>query len=228
MDRIFKFDNKKKIKLNVEGFDKAPILIGTEQSNGISSLENLSNFNNCNISIKSVNIKDCNEDVVELKTYYTLVVAEDKKYNNNIIYNLEKEKECKLIIEVCLGFKTYKRFILLEVSSNENMLTITNDLPNKIIEMFTDIKETEENESVNIVFYDENGFEIEQKILYKDIPEYIESVRIIDSQDYNIKENATKRTQSFFESIKETGKNSTENISKFTTIITKFMILNKI
>ena len=39
MERIFEFDNKNEVKLIVDGFDKAPILMGSEQSNGIIELE---------------------------------------------------------------------------------------------------------------------------------------------------------------------------------------------
>ena len=84
MERIFEFDNKNEVKLSVEGFDKAPILMGSEQSNGIIELENLTKFQGCNISVRSVNIKDENNEVTELRTYYTIVEAKEKKYNNDI------------------------------------------------------------------------------------------------------------------------------------------------
>ena len=117
-NRIFRIDNKKEVKLNIDGFDKAPILIGKEQSNGEMSFNNLSNFEGCNLSIKSVNIKNDIGEVIELKTYYTVAEAKEKKYNNEIIEKMtEKDKNKDLFVEVCIGIDTNKRYFILTYSS---------------------------------------------------------------------------------------------------------------
>lgn len=234
MDRIFEFDNKNEIKLNVEGFDVAPILIGTEQSNGIVSLENLSNFHQCNVSVKSVNIKDENNEVVELKTYYTVVMAKDKKYNNEIVDNLERKENSKLKIEVCLGIEDCKRYIILDYPSTDNLVNITKELPSKIAKMFT-VKESTESDSdetpnniISITFYDKSGFEITKAVTISEIAEYILSVRIIDVANNNVKEVVSKKAQDVFNMIKENGKNNVEIISDFTSSVIKLLSLKKI
>lgn len=234
MDRIFEFDNKNEIKLSVEGFDSAPILIGTEQSNGVVSLENLSNFQKCNISVKSVNIKDENEEVIELKTYYTVVTAKDKKYNNEIIDNLERKENSKLIVEVCLGIEEYKRYVILEYPSTENLVTITKDLPSKIAKMFS-VKEKIESDSdealnniISITLYDKSGFETTKTVSIAEIAEYILSIRIINTTNDTVKEVVSKKAQEVFKMIKENGKNNVEVISDFTSSVIKMLSLKKV
>lgn len=234
MDRIFEFDNKNEIKLSVEGFDVAPILIGTEQSNGVVSLENLSNFQECTISVKSVNIKDENNDVTELKTYYTVVKAKDKKYNNEIIDNLERKENSKLMVEVCIGIGEYKRYIILDYPSTENLVNITKDLPSKIAKMFT-IKDKTQSDSdealkniISITLYDKSGFEMAKTVTISEITEHILSVRIINTTDDSVKEVVSKKAQDVFKMIKENGKNNVEIISDFTSSVMKMMSLKRI
>lgn len=234
MDRIFEFDNKNEIKLSVEGFDVAPILIGTEQSNGVVSLENLSNFQECTISVKSVNIKDENNDVTELKTYYTVVKAKDKKYNNEIIDNLERKENSKLMVEVCIGIGEYKRYIILDYPSTENLVNITKDLPSKIAKMFT-IKDKTQSDSdealkniISITLYDKSGFEMTKTVTISEITEHILSVRIINTTDDSVKEVVSKKAQDVFKMIKENGKNNVEIISDFTSSVMKMMSLKRI
>lgn len=234
MDRIFEFDNKNEIKLSVEGFDSAPILIGTEQSNGVVSLENLSNFQKCNISVKSVNIKDEKEEVTELKTYYTVVTAKDKKYNNEIIDSLERKENSKLIVEVCLGIEEYKRYVILEYPSTENLVSITKELPSKIAKMFT-VKEKTQSDSdetlnniISITLYDKSGFETTKTVTISEIAEYILSVRIIGVTNDSVKEVVSKKAHEVFKMIKENGKNNVEVISDFTSSVMKMLSLKKI
>lgn len=228
MNRIFEFNNKNEIELNVEGFDKAPILIGSEQSNGLVSIDNLSQFNNCNVLVKSINIKDENDDVIELKTYYTLAVAKDKVYNNDIISDFEKNEDSKIKVEVCLGFKKYKRYIILEYSAVENLVTITKTLSSKLTTMFA-TKNDKDNYSneIKVVFYDEDGFETEEFISPTKIEDYILSVRIIDTVKNDVKDSTLIKAQKIFSLIKDNGKNSIESIANFSSAVMKMVLLKK-
>lgn len=234
MYRIFEFDNKNEIKLNVEGFDSVPILIGTEQSNGVVSLENLNSFQNCNISVKTVNIKNENEEIVELKTYYTVVTAKDKKYNNEIIDKLKRKENSKIVVEVCLGVEEYKRYIILEYASTENIINITKRLPSDIFKMFS-VKEKVKSDSdetlsntVDIKLYDKSGFEAVKSVSISEISDYVLSVRIIDTVNGTFKEVVSKKAQDVYKMIKENGRNNVEVISDLASSVVKMISLKKI
>ena len=234
MYRIFEFDNKNEIKLNVEGFDSVPILIGTEQSNGVVSLENLNSFQNCNISVKTVNIKNENEGIVELKTYYTVVTAKDKKYNNEIIDKLKRKENSKIVVEVCLGVEEYKRYIILEYASTENIINITKRLPSDIFKMFS-VKEKVKSDSdetlsntVDIKLYDKSGFEAVKSVSISEISDYVLSVRIIDTVNGTFKEVVSKKAQDVYKMIKENGRNNVEVISDLASSVVKMISLKKI
>lgn len=230
MDRIFEFDNKNEIKLEVDGFDKAPILIGTEHSNGKVSLENLENFQGCNIYMKVANIKDESDEVSELKTYYTVVDAKTKKYNNDIIEKINKKESSKIHVEVCLGIDECKRYLILEYASTENLVSISKQLPNQLYKMFL-CKEENNTDTVSnrakITFYDTSGFEVDKVVSVSDISEYILSVRIIGSNTNTIKDNVSQKAQNVYKAIKKNGKNTAEVISNFTSSVVKILSLKK-
>lgn len=236
MERIFEFDNKNEVKLSVEGFDKAPILMGSEQSNGIIELENLTKFQGCNISVRSVNIKDENNEVTELRTYYTIVEAKEKKYNNDIIDVINRKEDSKILVEVCLGIGEYKRFIILERPSTESLVDITKQLPSEISKMFSvkrkDLDEMHSDSdkalnSIEIILYDRNGFEINKSVSISEISNYILSVRIIGSEDDTIKDTVSKKANEVFKRIKENGRNNIEVISNFTSSVMKMVSLKR-
>lgn len=236
MERIFEFDNKNEVKLSVEGFDKAPILMGSEQSNGIIELENLTKFQGCNISVRSVNIKDENNEVTELRTYYTIVEAKEKKYNNDIIDVINRKEDSKILVEVCLGIGEYKRFIILERQSTESLVDITKQLPSEISKMFSvkrkDLDEMHSDSdkalnSIEIILYDRNGFEINKSVSISEISNYILSVRIIGSEDDTIKDTVSKKANEVFKRIKENGRNNIEVISNFTSSVMKMVSLKR-
>lgn len=236
MERIFEFDNKNEVKLSVEGFDKAPILMGSEQSNGIIELENLTKFQGCNISVRSVNIKDENNEVTELRTYYTIVEAKEKKYNNDIIDVINRKEDSKILVEVCLGIGEYKRFIILERPSTESLVDITKQLPSEISKMFSvkrkdlDKMHSDSDKALNsieIILYDRNGFEINKSVSISEISNYILSVRIIGSEDDTIKDTVSKKANDVFKRIKENGRNNIEVISNFTSSIMKMVSLKR-
>lgn len=236
MERIFEFDNKNEVKLSVEGFDKAPILMGSEQSNGIIELENLTKFQGCNISVRSVNIKDENNEVTELRTYYTIVEAKEKKYNNDIIDVINRKEDSKILVEVCLGIGEYKRFIILERPSTESLVDITKQLPSEISKMFSvkrkDLDEIHSDSdkalnSIEIILYDRNGFEINKSVSISEISNYILSVRIIGSEDDTIKDTVSKKANEVFKRIKENGRNNIEVISNFTSSVMKMVSLKR-
>lgn len=236
MERIFEFDNKNEVKLSVEGFDKAPILMGSEQSNGIIELENLTKFQGCNISVRSVNIKDENNEVTELRTYYTIVEAKEKKYNNDIIDVINRKEDSKILVEVCLGIGEYKRFVILERPSTESLVDITKQLPSEISKMFSvkrkdlDKMHSDSDKALNsieIILYDRNGFEINKSVSISEISNYILSVRIIGSEDDTIKDTVSKKANDVFKRIKENGRNNIEVISNFTSSIMKMVSLKR-
>lgn len=233
MNRIFEFDNKKEVKLSVEGFDRAPILMGSEYSNGATELENLNNFHGCSLFVKSVNVKDENNEVVGLKTYYTVVQAKEKKYDNKIIDVIERKDNSKLVVEVCLGVNEYKRFIILEYPSSENMLSITKQLPSEISKIFSSKEKKSKSDTetpvnnINITLYDNNGFEMTKSVLISEIADYIISVRVIDTIDNSVKEVVSQRAQDMFKRIKESGKNNVEVISNFTSSVMKMISVKK-
>lgn len=236
MERIFEFDNKNEVKLSVEGFDKAPILMGSEQSNGIIELENLTKFQGCNISVRSVNIKDENNEVTELRTYYTIVEAKEKKYNNDIIDVINRKEDSKILVEVCLGIGEYKRFIILERPSTESLVDITKQLPSEISKMFSvkrkdlDKMHSDSDKALNsieIILYDRNGFEINKSVSISEISNYILSVRIIGSEDDTIKDTVSKKANDVFKRIKENGRNNIEVISNFTSSVMKMVSLKR-
>lgn len=236
MERIFEFDNKNEVKLSVEGFDKAPILMGSEQSNGIIELENLTKFQGCNISVRSVNIKDENNEVTELRTYYTIVEAKEKKYNNDIIDVINRKEDSKILVEVCLGIGEYKRFVILERPSTESLVDITKQLPSEISKMFSvkrkDLDKIHSDSdkalnSIEIILYDRNGFEINKSVSISEISNYILSVRIIGSEDDTIKDTVSKKANDVFKRIKENGRNNIEVISNFTSSIMKMVSLKR-
>ena len=236
MERIFEFDNKNEVKLTVEGFDKAPILMGSEQSNGIVELENLTKFQGCNISVRSVNIKEGKDEVTELRTYYTVVEAKEKKYNNDIIDVIERKEDSKILVEVCLGVGEYKRFVILERPSIESLVDITKQLPSEISKMFSVKKKDldklssdseKTSNTIEIVFYDKNGFEIVKTVSIAEISSYILSVRIIGSEDDTVKETVSKKANEVFKRIKENGRNNIEVISNFTSSVMKMVSLKR-
>ena len=236
MERIFEFDNKNEVKLSVEGFDKAPILMGSEQSNGIIELENLTKFQGCNISVRSVNIKDENNEVTELRTYYTVVEAKEKKYNNDIIDVINRKEDSKMLVEVCLGIGEYKRFVILERPSTESLVDVTKQLPSEISKMFLvkrkDLDKIHSDSdktlnSIEIVLYDRNGFEINKSVSISEISNYILSVRIIGTEDDTIKDTVSKKANDVFKRIKENGRNNIEVISNFTSSVMKMVSLKR-
>lgn len=239
-DRLFNIDNKKEVKLNIDGFDKAPILIGKEQSDGEMSFNNLSNFQGCNLSIKTVNIKNDNGDVIELKTYYTVAEAKEKKYNNEIIESIERSEDGKIFVEVCIGIENNKRYIILPYSSMLNMVDIVKTIPSEIHKMFIqkeDIIDGENGQSseeskikdyIELVLYDKDGFETKYDVKISEIANCILSVRIIGSATDKKKDSVSKKAQEAFKILKEDGKNKIEAISDFTSLIMKMLSFKKV
>ena len=234
MERIFEFDNKNEVKLTVEGFDKAPILMGSEQSNGIIELENLTKFQGCNISVRSVNIKDGNNEITELRTYYTVVEAKEKRYNNDIVEIMDRKEDSKMFVEICLGIGEYKRFVIIERPITDNLVDITKQLPSEISKMFSirrkdlDKMHSDSDKTFNeieITLYDRNGFEITKTVSISEVANYILSVRIVGTQDDTVKDVVSKKANDVFKRIKENGRNNIEVISNFTSSVMKMVSL---
>lgn len=237
MDRIFKFDNKNEIKLSVDGFDCAPILIGKEQSDGDVSLEKLSQFQGCNLSIKSANIKNSDNEIIELKTYYTVVKAEHKKYDNPIVDNFERNENSKMRVEVCLGEKDNKRFIILEYPTVLNLIDVTKKIPSDIFKELHKNNHSKNAESddnfssndiVNLTLYDKDGFESTRSVAVSEISKYILSIRIIETTNNTVRETVSKKTKEVFQLFKEDSKSKIEVISNFTTSVVKLLSPKKI
>ena len=234
MSRIFEFDNKNEIKLELEGFDRAPILIGNEKSTGEVSLENLSKFAGCNLSMKSVNVKNELGEVVELKTYYTVAQAADNMYNNDIIHSLKREDDAILVVEVCLGKGEYKRYEILEYPCTYNMIEISKkaslDIYNKFVKKQEDDNEdsgNDVNRYAKITFYDVDGFESVFNMRLSDVSDSILSIRIVASSNENKSNKVSRKAKKVFQTLKQDGKNKVESISNYTSTVIKALSLKK-
>lgn len=206
MKRNFSLENGREIKLDVQGFDAVPVLVGTETSAGESSLKNLNRFNNCRIATKYTNIKDAKHGVVQLKTFYTVAKPKNPLYNNPIIENTEKNKTDMQTIEVCLGTLHYKRFVKLEYLSTLSLVEITDRICADILEALNGTKKDFESEpvenNISIALYDEDGFEFMFDLNPSNIASYILSVRIINSDKSTSAEKINSKAKRIFEILK--------------------------
>ena len=81
--------------------------------------------------------------------------------------------------------------------------------------------------SIEIILYDRNGFEINKSVSISEISNYILSVRIIGSEDDTIKDTVSKKANEVFKRIKENGRNNIEVISNFTSSVMKMVSLKR-
>lgn len=228
MKRIFEIDNKNEIKLEVDGFDCAPILIGTEQSDGITSLEKLSEFKGCNLQVKSVNVKKSDSEILEVKTYYTVANAKEKKYNNDIVNNFERAEKTKMIVEVCLGEKEYKRYIQLEYPSTLNFVEISKRVHLDIFKILSNSKEKDlSEETIDLIMYDKDGFEKKYNATPSSILSFILSVRIIDTTNNKLTETVSKKARNAFQLMKDDGKSKMEAISNIKESVINMLSLKR-
>lgn len=218
-------ENNSEVKLNVEGFDRVPILIGTEQSDGVTSLEKLCEFQNCKLNVKSVNVKKGEGEVLEVKTYYTVAEAKEKQYNNEIVNFIERKDSSNMTVEVCLGDLDNKRYLKIEYPSTLNFLEMSKRIH---LDVYKELAKVGNNEDkVNLVLYDKDGFEKNYEVTASDILKYIVSVRIIEINNQKISETISKKARDAFSIFKEDGKNKIESISNIKDSIVKMLTLKK-
>ena len=199
MNRIFEFDNKNEIKLKVEGFDCAPILIGSEQSDGEKALDNLSDFQGCNLKMKSVNVKNPENEIIEIKTYYTVVNARENKYNQPTVENFKRRENSNMTVEVCIGEEKLKRYFHLQYPSTYSLLEVTKRVPGDIFKQLSESTNvSEEKESVELILYDEDGFENRREVNMSKILDLILSVRIVYTTDIKVVESVSRKAKEAF------------------------------
>ena len=228
MNRIFEFDNKNKIELKVEGFDCAPILIGSEQSDGSKALDNLSDFQGCNLKMKSVNVKNTENEITEIKTYYTVVNARENKYNKSIIENFNKREDVTMTVEVCLGEKELKRYFHLQYPSTYSLLEVIKRVPGDIFKQLLRVNDSsEQTENVELILYDKEGFENRREVNMSRILDLILSVRIVHTTDIKVTERVSRKAKEAFQMLKDDGKNKIEVISNLKATIIKMISLKK-
>ena len=220
-------ENNSEVKLDVEGFDRVPILIGTEQSDGVSSLEKLCEFQDCKLNVKSVNVKKGEDEVLEIKTYYTVAIAKDKQYDNKIVEVFERKENSNMIVEVCLGDLDNKRYMKIEYPSTLNFLEVSKRIHLDLYKELSKKSLKEDSDKVNLVLYDKDGFEKTYEASASDLLKYIISIRIIEINNQKISETISKKARDAFSMFKEDGKNKIESISNIKDSIVKMLSLKK-
>lgn len=228
MNRIFEFDNKNEIKLKVEGFDCVPILIGSEQSDGDKALDNLSDFHGCNLKMKSVNVKNPENEIIEVKTYYTVVNARENKYNKSIVENFERKENSNMTVEICLGEKELKRYFHLQYPSTYSLLEVTKRVPGDIFKQLIGSNDSsEQQENIELILYDKDGFENRREVNMSRISDLILSVRVVYTSDIKVVENVSRKAKEAFQMLKDDGKNKIEVISNLKSTVIKMLSLKK-